>query len=268
MRNIMKKLISSSLAITLSFTSLSGIATSVVSAAPVAAEDQLAEAAADNTSVNKSILGGLLAVGLISVLTKSGSKLGADSNASKNSVTAPQASSPQQATTTTPRVSVPQQVSIPLQVSPSQQVSTPQPVSNPQSVSSPLQSGLTADEKRAFDLMNADRIANDLPALKLNLDIVKVARTHGQDMINRNYFAHENPEGQSPFDRMRAAGISFGYAGENLAINRSVDAAEKAFMNSPGHRANILNSKYTEVGIGVRYDASGSVYVVQNFISR
>jgi len=95
-----------------------------------------------------------------------------------------------------------------------------------------------------------------------------VAGRHVQDEINRNFFAHNNPDGQSPFDRMHAASISFSYAGENLAINRDVTSAEKAFMNSPGHRANILNPNYTEVGIGVRYNSQGSIYVVQNFISR
>lgn len=105
--------------------------------------------------------------------------------------------------------------------------------------------------------------------LKLNLAVTAVAGRHAQDEINRNFFAHNNPDGLSPFDRMRTAGISFSYAGENLAINRDVASAEKAFMNkAPVTRANILNSNYTEVGIGVRYNSQGSAYVVQNFISR
>ena len=87
-------------------------------------------------------------------------------------------------------------------------------------------------------------------------------------MIQRGYFSHYNPEGLSPFDRMSRAGISYRTAGENLAINVSVPAAEQAFMNSSGHRANILNSSYTEVGIGVVHSPSGSVYVVQEFIGR
>lgn len=129
-------------------------------------------------------------------------------------------------------------------------------------------SGFTADEQRAFNLVNADRVANGLPRLKPNATSTVVARSHAQDEIARKFFAHDNPDGLSAFDRMRAAGISYKYAGENLAINRSVDAAEQAFMNSPGHRANILNPNYTELGIGVAYSASGAVYVVQNFIGR
>jgi uncharacterized protein YkwD len=87
-------------------------------------------------------------------------------------------------------------------------------------------------------------------------------------MINRGYFSHYNPEGQSPFDRMKKAGITYKTAGENLGINTSVSAAEKAFMNSSGHRANILNSAYTEVGIGVVHSPDGSIYVVQEFIGK
>lgn len=243
-KNIMNKLISSSLALTLAFTSVGGSLASVALAAPIA-DEQLETANTDN-SIDKSIIGGLLAIGLISALTNSGSKSGSEADKPKTSPLASQAPAPTQ---TYPS---PQQI----------------PSSSSTKNSSLQQSALTTDEKRAFDLMNADRTANGLPALKLNMNVVKVARAHGQDMINRNFFAHENPNGLSPFDRMRANGIQFSYAGENLAINRTVDLAEKAFMNSPGHRANILSPNYTEVGIGVRYDANGSVYVVQNFISR
>jgi uncharacterized protein YkwD len=224
---LMSKLVSGALAITLSVTSLGGLAAAKELTAPTSEEIQ--ETTVDNTQVNKTLLGGLLAIGLISALTNSGSKGTTSETPAKSSTPGTQA---------------------------------------PSSPSASVSASLTTDEKLAFDLMNADRQANGLPALKLNMNIVKVARVHGQDMINRKFFAHENPDGQSPFDRMQAAGISFRYAGENLAINRSVTAAEQAFMNSSGHRANILNPNYTEVGIGVRYDAAGSVYVVQNFISR
>lgn len=121
-------------------------------------------------------------------------------------------------------------------------------------------------EARAVQLLNADRAKNGLPALKTNSSLTALAERHAQDMITNNYFAHNNLQGQTPFDRMQAAGIKYTYAGENLAINSNVDAAEVAFMNSSGHRANILSSNFTEVGIGVRYSPSGQVYVVQEFI--
>jgi len=127
---------------------------------------------------------------------------------------------------------------------------------------------LTADEAQALALLNADRAANGLPPLRANSRLNALAENYAQDMINRGYFSHTNPEGQSPFDRMRQAGVTYRYAGENLAINTSVSGAEQAFMNSPGHRANILNPHYTEVGVGVRYGSNGSVYVVQEFIGQ
>ncbi len=126
----------------------------------------------------------------------------------------------------------------------------------------------TADEQQAFALLNQDRAANGLPALKANSQLTQLARNYAQDMIRRGFFSHYNPEGQSPFDRMRQAGISYNYAGENLAVNSGIAAAEVAFMNSSGHRANILSPSFTEVGVGVARNANGQVYVVQEFIGR
>lgn len=127
---------------------------------------------------------------------------------------------------------------------------------------------ITSDQALAVKLMNADRASYGLPALKVNSSLTSLAGDYAQDMINRKFFSHYNPEGKSPFDRMQARGITYKTAGENLAINTSVSAAEKAFMNSSGHKANILNSTYTDVGIGVRYNSDGSVYVVQEFIGK
>ncbi|MDR3592694.1 MAG: CAP domain-containing protein [Negativicutes bacterium] len=145
----------------------------------------------------------------------------------------------------------------------------PQPVVSPAPAAPKLGTGnsasVNAEEQQAFRLLNADRAANGLPPLRISAALTGLAETYAQDMINRNFFSHTNPQGQSPFDRMRQAGIAYGYAGENLAINVSVPEAEQAFMNSPGHRANILNSHYTQVGVGVRHSSNGSVYVVQEF---
>ncbi len=126
----------------------------------------------------------------------------------------------------------------------------------------------TSEEQQALTLLNRDRAANGLPALKANSQLTLLARNYAQDMINRGFFSHYNPEGQSPFDRMKQAGISYKYAGENLAVNTSVASAEVAFMESSGHRANILSPNFTEVGIGVARNAKGQVYVVQEFIGR
>ena len=192
---------------------------------------------------NKAAVGGLVALGLLAVVA-GGKKGGRSESTTKNTTTTP--TTTPTTTTTTPGTST--------------TGSTAQPATTT--------SGLTADEAKAFQLLNADRAANGLPALKINTSLVRLAENYGQDMINRNYFSHYNPEGQSPFDRMKQAGISYSAAGENLAINSSVTAAETAFMNSSGHRANILNSNYTDVGIGVRTNTAGSVYVVQEFIKK
>lgn len=193
----------------------------------------LAEEQSVQNGDNKALIGGIVALGLLAVLA-GGKKGGSGAASSKNTNT----------TTTTP------------------------PATTPSTTNSSSASGLTADETKAFQLLNADRAANGLPALKVNMSLVRLAENYAQDMINRKYFSHYNPEGQSPFDRMKQAGISYRYAGENLAINTNVTTAEKAFMNSSGHRANILSPNYTEVGVGVRYDSTGSAYVVQEFIAK
>lgn len=134
------------------------------------------------------------------------------------------------------------------------------------STSAQSTNGTASEVQTALNLVNADRKAQGLQALTFNSSLAKVADTYAKTMIERGFFSHYTPEGQSPFDRMKAAGIAYTYAGENLAINNSVQAAEKAFMNSAGHRANILNTNYTQIGIGVRHAANGSTYVVQEFI--
>lgn len=145
---------------------------------------------------------------------------------------------------------------------------TTTPTTNPSTPTTPTtNTGNTkSEEQRAFDLLNADRAKQGMPALKLNSKLTSLAENYAQYMINTGNFAHNDLQGRTPFDRMNAAGISYKYAGENLAKNSSVDAAEVAFMNSSGHRANILSPNYTEVGIGVRHDSNGTVYVVQEFI--
>ncbi len=199
-------------------------------AALAAERDQAQATWRSDAGGNKVVVGGLVALSLLTIVARSGSGSGSPA--------------PDTLTVRQPR---------PVPV----QVSSPAPA--------PASSGLTADEQRAFSLLNADRAANGLPPLRINMKLTSLAEDYAQDMINRNFFAHNNPEGQTPFDRMRARGIPFGYAGENLAINNSVANAENAFMNSSGHRANILNPHYTQVGVGVRYNGGGSVYVVQEF---
>ncbi|HWR45005.1 CAP domain-containing protein [Sporomusa sp.] len=205
---------------------------------------------------NNAVIGTVVALGLLAILA-GGKKGGSGAATPKSTDTS---TTPVTPSTTTPSTTTP--------VTPATKTPATPSTTTPSTSNSGSTSGLTADEAKAFQLLNADRAANGLPALKANMSLVRLAENYGQDMINRKFFSHYNPEGQSPFDRMKQAGISYRYAGENLAINSNVTTAENAFMNSSGHRANILNSNYTEVGVGVRYDSAGSAYVVQEFISK
>lgn len=144
-------------------------------------------------------------------------------------------------------------------------VKTPAPTAT--STKAPT-TGLTADEQAMFNLVNQARKQNGVGALAINMELVKMARVKAQDMVTNNYFSHQSPTYGSPFDMMKSFGITYRAAGENLAANSAVDSAHTALMNSAGHRANILSTSYTQVGIGI---VSSPVYgkmFVQEFIGK
>lgn len=123
-------------------------------------------------------------------------------------------------------------------------------------------SQLTADEQEVFDLINAKRVANGLSTLKIDDELQNVARIKAQDMVDNNYFSHNSPIYGSPFDMIKKFGIRYKTAGENIAGNSSNSGAVNAWMNSEGHRANILNSSFNYTGIGVvKSPKYGKVYV-------
>lgn len=100
-------------------------------------------------------------------------------------------------------------------------------------------------------LTNEQRAANNLPALTLSLAITNSAQAHAQDMVTRNFFSHVNPDGLDPFQRLSRDGVSFGAAGENIAAGHSTAASVlNAWMNSSGHRANILHPAFRKLGLG------------------
>ena len=127
---------------------------------------------------------------------------------------------------------------------------------------------MNADEKEVFNLINQQRINNGLPALKNDDEVQRVARIKAQDMVDNNYFSHTSPTYGSPFDMLKSFKITYNSAGENIAGNSSNSGAVNAWMNSSGHKANILNSSFNYTGIGVvsspRY---GKIYV-QMFIGK
>ena len=116
-----------------------------------------------------------------------------------------------------------------------------------------------------LELVNHERARAGAPPLALHGELSEVARLKSQDMVQNNYFAHQSPTYGSPFEMMRAFGISYRMAGENLALAGSVDRAHSALMNSSGHRANILNARYTHIGIGMVQGSRGQYYT-QMFI--
>ncbi|MEK7142661.1 MAG: CvpA family protein [Patescibacteria group bacterium] len=110
------------------------------------------------------------------------------------------------------------------------------------------------DEQAEIELLrqvNNERGKVGLQPLASDLLIRNVARAHSMDMLRGGYFAHENPAGQTPFDRLVIAGVIFQATGENLALAPTVDIAHIGLMNSPRHRDNILDADFSRVGIGV-----------------
>ena len=116
---------------------------------------------------------------------------------------------------------------------------------------------------------NTDRTSNSLPELKVNPLLVLAAKYKADDMAAKSYFAHISPEGLSPWFWFGKAGYSFSYAGENLAVDFSESAdVNTAWMNSAGHRANLLNKNFTEIGIATAkgfYQGRETTFVVQLF---
>ncbi len=117
--------------------------------------------------------------------------------------------------------------------------------------------GLTADEAKMVNLVNQARTGQGVKALSVNSQLVTLARRKSQDMVDKNYFSHTSPTYGSPFDMMKNAGVKYSTAGENIAGAATVESAHQSLMNSSGHRANILNSSFTQIGIGI---VSGSQY--------
>ena len=123
---------------------------------------------------------------------------------------------------------------------------------------------VTSYEQKVVDLVNEQRAKNGLGKLTANWELSRVARYKSQDMHDKKYFSHTSPTYGSPFDMMKSFGISYRSAGENIAQGyKTPKAVVDGWMNSSGHRANILNASYTQIGVG--YVADGH-YWTQMFI--
>ncbi len=124
-------------------------------------------------------------------------------------------------------------------------------------------------EEEVVRLVNVERAKVGQPALTLNWELSRVARHKSQDMINKNYFDHQSPTYGSPFDMMKNFGIKYTAAGENIAKGQPTPASVmQSWMNSPGHRSNIVSSSYNQIGVGAAKDAKGNLVWTQMFIKK
>lgn len=102
-------------------------------------------------------------------------------------------------------------------------------------------------------LVNDHRLEVGCPALEWDSDVARVAQAHSEDMVDRGFFAHTNPDGKSPFDRLREGGVGYASAAENIAYGYPTASAVLAgWLGSPGHKANLENCALTRHGVGLR----------------
>lgn len=120
-------------------------------------------------------------------------------------------------------------------------------------------------EMKMLEMVNKERAERGFKPLQADPEMTQVARAHSKDMFAKGYFAHESPAGKNPFDRMKDANVTFLTAGENLALAQTMEMAHKNLMNSPGHKANILNPAYGRLGIGILDGGFHGLMVSQEF---
>ncbi|HEY9854801.1 MAG TPA: CAP domain-containing protein [Stenomitos sp.] len=147
-------------------------------------------------------------------------------------------------------------------------VDTPAPVATP----APASSDLASLEDYILQQCNVERAKVGAKALAMEEATLRpLARSRSQDMAVRNYFDHTTPDGKKVFDMLNELGYPYSTAGENIAMNTypvstSAQEAFKAWMNSSGHKANILNTKYGRIGVGAyRRSSDGAIYFTQVF---
>lgn len=164
----------------------------------------------------------------------------------------------------TPEVNIPDQ-NVPEQDAPEENV--PDTETKPEGDNSGNQQNASAVAKEMLAQVNKERRAAGLSELTLSTQLSEVAQVKAEDMRDQGYFSHTSPTYGSPFDMMKKFGVSYRSAGENIAKGyRSVSAVMNGWMNSSGHKANILNGGFTQLGVGYCTDGSGNGYWVQMFI--
>lgn len=133
--------------------------------------------------------------------------------------------------------------------------------------SSNSNSSVSSYERQVVELVNAERAKNGLSPLTLDSSVSKVARVKSQDMATNNYFSHTSPTYGGAGNMLKQFGIKYTAYGENIASGQKTpQQVVSAWMNSSGHRANILSSSFTKIGVGYATNSSGKAYWTQMFI--
>jgi len=171
-------------------------------------------------------------------------------------------------TSKTPTTKAPSTQTPTTQTPTTQTPTTQTPSTNNQAPNTTTTEGLSQDEQKILDLVNEARAEAGVGPLSVDMELMNVARLKAKDMVDNNYFAHQSPTYGSPFDMMRKFDIEFRTAGENIAGNQTAEAAFKAWMNSEGHRKNILNGDFNYTGIGVADSPTYGKIFVQQFIGK
>lgn len=154
-------------------------------------------------------------------------------------------------------------------ISANPQIKNPAMIYPDQKINIPDAPPLESVEKEVFNLVNKERKAQGLSELSYNWEVARVARIKSQDMINNGYFSHTSPVYGTPFNMLKNFGINYKSAGENIAMGqKSASEVMNSWMNSSGHRANILNNGYKEIGVGAVKNSNGTIYWTQMFISK
>jgi uncharacterized YkwD family protein/spore coat assembly protein SafA len=164
-------------------------------------------------------------------------------------------------------ISVKYQIGLSEIIAANPQIRNPRLIYPGNKITVPLRTAAKSIENQVIKLVNQQRAAQGIKPLKANWQLSRVARYKSQDMKTRNYFTHTSPAYGSPFDMMKAFGISFSTAGENIAAGQATaQEVMKSWMNSPGHRKNILSASFTEIGVGYVSGGSYRHYWTQMFI--
>ena len=150
------------------------------------------------------------------------------------------------------KIAVKYQVGVSEIIAANPQITNPSLIYPDQIITIPLPNAQQqAFEQKVVELVNQARKSNGLKALTINWELARVARYKSQDMHDKHYFSHTSPTYGSPFTMMKNFGITYRTAGENIAMGYTTpQSVFDGWMNSSGHRANILNAGYTQIGVG------------------